>query len=114
MCGDREGESHIHAARIALYWRVEEPHDLREVHDLVKLLADLRPCHAENTAIEINVLLSCKLGMETSADLEQARHATLYGDSARRGLRDPREDFQKRRFAGPVTTDDAYHLTALD
>ena len=42
MRGDRERQPQVHAARVALDRRVEEPLDLREGDDLVELALDLR------------------------------------------------------------------------
>ena len=53
-------------------------------HDLVELATDLGAAHAKDRAIEINVLAPRELGMEASADFEQARHAAA---DARRGPR---------------------------
>ena len=38
---DGEGQAHVHAARVALHRRVEEPLDLGEGDDLVELALDL-------------------------------------------------------------------------
>ena len=68
----REGQPHVHAARIALDRRVEEFLDLGEGDDLVELAADLGARHAEDGAVEIDVLAPGQLGMKAGADLEQA------------------------------------------
>ena len=51
MRRDGEGQPHIHAARIALDRRIEEPLDLGEGDDLVELAADLGARHAEDRAV---------------------------------------------------------------
>ena len=51
-----EGQPHVHAARVALDRRVEEAADLAELDDLVELALDLRPRHAEDGAVEVDVL----------------------------------------------------------
>src|SRR5471032_1526014 len=56
MRGDREGKAYIHTRRIALNRRVQETLDLGERHDFIELPVDLRPCHAEDRAVEIDVL----------------------------------------------------------
>ena len=73
--------------RIALDRRVEELLDLGEGDDLVELASDLGPRHAEDGAVEIDVLAAGELGMKAGADLEQARDAALDG---RRGPRSAR------------------------
>ena len=73
--------------RIALDRRVEELLDLGEGDDLVELAADLGAGHAEDRAVEIDVLAAGQLGMKAGADLEQARDAAA---DRRRGPRSAR------------------------
>ena len=82
--GDREREPHVHAARVALDGRVDEALDPRELDDLVELRLDLAPAHAENRAVEEDVLAARELGMKAGADLEQR------GDAARASRSGPR------------------------
>ena len=82
--------------------------------DLVELASDLGAAHAEDGAVEIDVLASGELGMKASADLEQAGDAALDGDAPLARLGDARQDLQERRLAGAIAPDDAEHLAALD
>ena len=102
-----EGETDIHSDRVALDRRIDEFLDARELDDLVEPPAHLAPAHAENGAIEEDVLAATELGMETGADLEQAVHAALDFDAPRRGFRDARQDLQQGGLAGAVAADDA-------
>ena len=70
-----EREPHVHAAGVALHRRVEELLDLGERDDLVELARDLGAAHAEDGAVEEDVLAAGQLRVEAGADLEQARHA---------------------------------------
>ena len=45
---DRERQPDVHAARVPLHRRVEEPLDLGEGDDLVELAVDLPAAHAED------------------------------------------------------------------
>ena len=54
--GHRERQPHVHAARVALDRRVDEPLDPGELDDLVELRLDLAPAHAEDRAVEEDVL----------------------------------------------------------
>ena len=100
--GDRECEPHVHSARVPLDRRVDEPLDTRELDDLAKLLLDLAPLHAEDRAVQVDVLAPGQLGVEAGSDLEQAPDAAPdLGATLRRG-RDPREDLEKRRLARTV------------
>ena len=75
MRGDGEGEPQLHAARVALDRRVDEPLDLGELDDLVELALDLAPPHAEDRAVEEDVLAAGQVGVEAGADLEQRADA---------------------------------------
>ena len=68
---DGERQPHVHAAGVVLDRRVDEPLDLGEGDDLVELARDLRPAHAEDRAVEVDVLAPGQLGVEAGADLEQ-------------------------------------------
>ena len=73
--------------RVALHRRVKETFDPRKSDDLVELAPDLRPRHAEDGAVEEDVLAARELGVEASADFEEARHPAM---DRRRGLRSAR------------------------
>ena len=60
-----------------LYWRLEEFFDLGKGDDLVEFLADFFLRHAENGAVEKDVLPPSELRMEPGADLQQTRCATV-------------------------------------
>ena len=82
--------------------------------DLVEPADDLGPAHAEDGAVQEDVLATRQLVVEPRADLEQRAHAAVDLDGARRRLRDSREDLQERALARPVSADDADDLAALD
>ena len=52
----RKSESHIHARRITFDRCIKEAVDLGEGDDLVELAADFRPRHAEDGAVQVDVL----------------------------------------------------------
>src|SRR5215213_1438930 len=54
--GDAKRETHVHAARITLHRRVKKFLNFSEADDLVKLSIDLDFAHAEDCAVEIDVL----------------------------------------------------------
>ena len=66
MCRDRERQAHIHPAAVALHGRVEKLLDLGKRHDLVELPSDLLPGHSEDGAVQIDVLATGQLWVETS------------------------------------------------
>ena len=75
-----------------------------------KRLLDLAALHAEDRAVEVDVLAAGELLVEARPDLEQAADAAADLGPPGRRRRDPREDLQKRRLAGAVASDDAEHL----
>ena len=99
---DREREPHVHAARVALDRRVDEPLDLGERDDLVELAPDLVSAHPQNSAVEIDVLAAGELGVKAGADLEQRPHAAVDVRVPGRRLGDSGEDLQQRGLARAV------------
>ncbi len=110
--GDREREPHVHAARIALHRRVEKTVDLTECNDLVELAVDLGAPHAQDRAVEIDVLAAGQLRVEPGPHLEQAAGAAANLGAAAGRLGDAREDLEQGGFARAVAADDAHHLRA--
>ena len=111
---DCECQPHVHAAAVALDRSVEKLLDPREIDDLVELLFDFPARHTEDAAVEKDVLAAGELGMEPSADLQQAGNTPMDVDLAGRGPGDPREDLQQCALAGSVAADDADHLARMD
>ena len=62
MRGNSKGEPHIHARAVALDRRVEKFLDLGKGDDLVELRPDLRPRHAQDGAVQIDVLAPVSSG----------------------------------------------------
>ena len=72
MRRDRESEPDIHAGGKSLDRRVKKLFDFGKSDDLVETALDLGAAHAEDRAVEKNVLASGQLGMEAGADLKHA------------------------------------------
>src|SRR5688572_17899999 len=109
-----EREPQVHAARVALDGGVDEALDLREGDDLVELPRDLGATHAEDRAVEVDVLAPGELLVEAGADLEQRPDAPGDVDPARGRRGDAREHLQQRALAGAVVADDAERLASRD
>ena len=73
--GDGEREPDVHAARVPLHRRVDEPLDAGELDDVVEALLDLPALHPEDRAVQIDVLAAGELLVEAGPDLEQAPDA---------------------------------------
>ncbi len=111
--------------RVALHRRVDELLDLRERDDLVELARDLARAHAQDRAVQEDVLAPGQLGMEAGADLQQAADpaadlgAPVVGSVMRERIfssvllpaplrpmmptTSPRRDLEARRRAAPRT-----------
>ena len=112
--GDGEGQPHVHPRGVALHRRVEELLDLGEGDDLVELAVDLHLPHAQDGAVEIDILPAGKLRMETRPHLEQRGDSSSQPDDALGRLRDPAEDLEQGRFARTVAADEPDDLPPLD
>src|SRR5208282_3852753 len=103
----RERQPHIHAAGVALDGGVDEFLQLREGDDLVELARDLSLLHAQNGAIEIDVLAAGEFRMEAGADLEQGTNAAVDVSRTARRPGDAGEDFEQRALPCSVAPDNA-------
>ena len=73
---DREGETEIHPARVPLHRRVEEgARSPAKATISSKLRCDLAARHADDHAVQVDVLATGELGMEARPDLQQRSHA---------------------------------------
>src|SRR5437868_3279803 len=114
MGGHREGEPYIHPRGIAFDGRVEKLLDLGKSDDLVELLRDLAPVHAEDRAVQKNVLASGELRVKAGPDFEKARHTPVEHDSSLGRLGDPAENLQQCALAGAIVAYDAENLAPLN
>src|ERR1044071_1672153 len=62
---NREGKPHIHAAGVAFDRRVQKPFDFGKTYDFIKPLPYLTFAHSKNGTIQVNILPTSQLGMET-------------------------------------------------
>src|SRR5688572_19633851 len=78
----------------------------RKIHDGIQLIFDLRTFHAQNAAIQENILTTTQFGMKARTYFQQIRYpaTTNYFTGGRRG--DLAENFEKGRFSSAVLADD--------
>jgi hypothetical protein len=69
MGRDSEGKADIHAGAIALHRRLEELFYVGEGYDLIEFRLNLVSLHAENRAIQINILTSREFGVKAGSNL---------------------------------------------
>ena len=112
MRGHGKGEPHVHPAAVMLHGRIEKAIDAGEGDDGVELLANLGAPHAEDGAVEEDVLATSQLLIESGADFQKAPHAAIEIHFAMSHLRDPGQNLQQRAFSGAVSADEAEHFAA--
>src|SRR4051794_11599806 len=110
MGSDRETETQTHARRVAFDRRVEKLFHAREIDDRVEALFDLALPHAEDRAVEIDVLAPGQLVVKTSPYLQQRCDASSYLHFSGGRIRDLRQDLEECALARAVPADDADDL----
>ena len=75
MRGHREREPHVHPARVALDWRLQELREVGELDDVVEALLHLCATHAHDRAGQDDVLPASELRMEAGPNLQQRADA---------------------------------------
>src|SRR5947199_4061003 len=114
MRGHSEGHAHVHAARVALDWGIDELLHLGEGYDLVELAGDLRLLHAQNGAVQENIVAARQLGMESGSDFEQRAYAAPDIYTALGRLGDAGQNLQQRALARTVPADYPHPFSPLD
>lgn len=114
MGGDGEGETHGHAAAVALDGGVEEFFDFGEGNDLVEFGFDLVFAHAEDGAIEEDVLAAGEFRVEAGADFEEGGDTSIEGDASGGGFGDAGEELEEGGFACAIAANDANDFTGRD
>ena len=90
--------------------RVDEALDAGERHHLVEAAGDLGALHAQDGAVEVNVLAAGQLRVEAGADFEQAADPSADFCPALGRLGDARQNLEQRALAGTVVADHAEDL----
>src|SRR5262249_31354579 len=88
--------------------------ELGEGDDLVEFAVDLGLPHAEDDAVEIDVLAAGELGVESGADLQERGEPAAEPGGTRGRFDDPAEDLQEGGLAGPLAADDSDDLAPPD
>ena len=99
---------------IALDRRVDELLAFREGDDLVELPGDLGLGHAENRAVQEDVLAARQLGMKTGADLQQAGDPAPHRDLTGGRRRHLGKNLEQGALARAIPADDAQHFPFSD
>ncbi len=113
MGSDGKGQAHVHAAGVALdgVSMNFSTSAKATISSNLRAISALR--HAQDGAVEEDVLAPGQFGMKAGAHLQQAGDAPFDLDVPAGGGGDPGQDLQQRAFAGSVAADDAQHLALL-
>ena len=112
--GYGEAQAHVHAGRVVLHRLIDETLDAGEVYDRVQLGVDLLLAHAQDRAVEVDVLAARQLGVEAGADLKHGGHASRRGDCSPVRGEDLRDALEQRRLARTVVSEQAEGLALRD
>ena len=77
MSSDSKGQAQIHAAGKVLYRRSNELLHLGKRHNLIKLTIDLLLFHAQDSAIQVDILSSSQFRVEPDAYFQQGTHSAI-------------------------------------
>ena len=111
---NRKGKSDVHARGVALDRRVEEFLDLRERNDLIEFADDFSASHAQDRAIQEDILAPGEFRMKSRAYLKKTGNATADSNFTLGRFGNPAEELEQRTLSCSVTADDADNLTLLD
>ena len=110
VSGDGEAQSHEHARRILLHWRIERIANFSEFDNARQLGRDLPVAHSHDRAVEKYVFTPGEIRLKTGADLNQRCKSSNDLDLARARRRDARKQLDQRGFSRAVGTHDAQRL----
>src|SRR5438552_4082356 len=96
MCSYGKRESHVHAAAVSLYRRIDKFFNAREINDRIELLSYFVTRHSQNGAIKEDVFTARKLLVKSCANLQQAADTTVKVNCAFAHFGNSRQDFQQR------------------
>src|SRR6185437_6161795 len=70
--------------------------------------------HAQNGAVQVNILAARQFGMKAGPNFQKAAHPASDFDITLRWIRNTRDDFQQRALSGAVRTDQGYGFALCD
>src|SRR5258706_7285635 len=100
MRGNREPEPRVHAARIALDWRIDEIRNACELDDLVEATADVVAPHAHDRALKKDVLAAGEIRMKSSGQLDESTHPAVQPRRTAGRFQNTRQDLQRGGLPG--------------
>ncbi len=88
--------------------------DLGKIDDFIKFPLDFGAFHAQDGAVEINILAPGQFRMKTGANFQQRAHPPVDFTFAFGWIGDPRKNAQQRAFSGSVAAHNPQHLARLN
>ena len=110
---DGEAQPRFHPGGIILDRRIQEPLQLGELHDLIKMLFHELPGMAQDRTVEKNVLPRGQLLVKSGAELNHRRDLPAHPHLPLVGLQNTGDRFQKRTLAGAICPDQSPRLALL-
>src|SRR5437867_6659225 len=104
MCGDAKGQSDVHDGGVMFPRGIDEPLNFSERDDLLKPPLNLSLLHAQEGAVQVDILATGVFRMEPGSDLQQGADASVELGEPGRGLGDASEDFEQCALSRPVST----------
>src|SRR6266508_4754506 len=87
--GHGECQPHIHTTRVMFDRSFEKLLSAREINDFIKLRVDLAPAHAQDRAVQINILTASEVRMKAGANVEKTSYFPVQFGAARGGFENP-------------------------
>ena len=110
MRGHREGKPHAHPDGITLHGCVDEFLDAGKRHDFIELPRDLGARHAEDRAVQEDVVASREIHVKTRPDFQQRRDAPAHFHLSATRRSDARDNFEQRGFPRAIPPEEAEHF----
>ena len=111
--GNRKCKTDEHTARIGLAGLVHIVADIGKGKNVVDLLIDLILGKAHHGTVQIDILDTVIIHVETRTEFEQCGDPSVHLDLTRCGSKDTRKDLEKCGLARSVCSDDADGLALL-
>src|SRR5512140_1323613 len=114
MNGHGKSKADHHAAGICFHRLMNECSNLSEGFDLGQPPIHILAGEPENRAIQIHVIASRELRIETRAKLEECRDPAMRNGSSAAGRHDSCADLEQRALPGAVFSEDTESFAAAD
>ena len=96
------------------YRGVKKLFDFSEINDLIEVPAYFHLAHAQDGAVQENILPSCEFWMKAGAYFKQTGKPATNDHLTARRTGNPRQNFEQGAFACAVAPDYADHVALID